>query len=250
MTWTMQIPTEPTPDLVKVTDISGSTNEKSLRDFFAFCGKIKDVDLQPDGDNQKAALIMFETSKAADTAVLMSQAFLDGQPIQVAHYFTEFSIKEDQGKDGAPSASAEDKKSEAPDEKKAAGDPTQLVSKVMAEVMAGGYRLGDQVLAKGIEFDHKYGVRDTVQKYYEQLQQNAQKLDDQYHVRDKTGPLEEKVQEQHKQATDRAQKWLQENPTGQKVADLITRFNTQITALHEEAKRITVTTKRGPLYFS
>lgn len=67
----MTIPSEPTPNLVQVTNIGKETSQETLRDFFAYCGKIKDFELESAGDQQKA-LILFESEKAAKTAELLS----------------------------------------------------------------------------------------------------------------------------------------------------------------------------------
>ncbi|KAI8335427.1 hypothetical protein BC941DRAFT_472080 [Chlamydoabsidia padenii] len=199
----MQIPTEHTPNLVKVTNIGKNTNEQTLRDFFSFCGKIKDLELEPAGDHQKA-LIMFESAKAAKTAELLSNALVEDNHIQVEPYFPPQDEK-------TPTEEGDGK----------------TVSNIMAELLSAGYALGDQVLAKGIAFDHQYGVRDTVQHYYDQIRQNLQQWDEQYHVSNKV-----------EQVSEKAQDWMQHNPTGQKVAGLITQFSQQISDLHNEAKRL------------
>ncbi|ORX43846.1 hypothetical protein DM01DRAFT_1399457 [Hesseltinella vesiculosa] len=223
----MEIPSEPTPNLIKVTNVNASTSEKSLRDFFLFCGRIKDMELKPDGDDSQAALILFENSKAASTATLLTDGKKEIAPISGA---PEKPIA------GEPTVEGEENRQQ--ESTMQADESAKPVSKVMAELMAAGYRLGDQVLAKGIEFDHKYGVRETVQKYFDQLRQNLHQLDQQYHLTEKTSDIEQKVQEKQKLAADKAQDWLQNNPTGQKVGGLAKKFADQINELHGEAKRI------------
>jgi hypothetical protein len=75
----MKIPTEQTPKLVKVTNIGKDTKPETLRDFFTFCGKIQDFEVEADGEHQKA-LIMFESSKAAKTAELLSNGKSQSTP--------------------------------------------------------------------------------------------------------------------------------------------------------------------------
>lgn len=124
----------------------------------------------------------------------------------------------------------------------------KTVSNIMAELLSSGYALGDQVLAKGIEFDHQYGVRDTVQHYYDQIRHNLQQWDEQYHVSEKANEVEQRIglQEKQKEVSEKAHEWLQNTPTGQKVSGLITQFSQQISDLHNEAKRLVVSRHGKP----
>jgi hypothetical protein len=114
----------------------------------------------------------------------------------------------------------------------------------MAELLSSGYILGDQVLAKGIDFDHRYGVREKVQRYFEQIRKNLQVWNEQYRVSDKASEMEQRMglQQKQKDASDKAQDWLQNNPTGQKVSGLMSQFSQHITDLHNEARRLVVGT--------
>ncbi|ORZ10176.1 hypothetical protein BCR42DRAFT_381104 [Absidia repens] len=234
---------EPTPNLVKVTNISKDTKEATLRDFFAFCGKIKDFELESDGDHQKA-LILFESPKAAKTAELLSNALVEDSHIQVDAYFQNTpSLDEKRGATPAEAAAAATADTSGSSEEKTEGGDHQnkkTVSNIMAELLSSGYVLGDQVLAKGIEFDHKFGVKDTVQHYYDQIRQNLHQWNEQYHVSDKASEMEQKMglQQKQKEASDMAQNWLHNSPTGQKVSGLISQFSQQISDLNNEAKRL------------
>ncbi|KAI8337759.1 hypothetical protein BC941DRAFT_352471 [Chlamydoabsidia padenii] len=216
---------EPTPNLVQVTNISKETTQDTLRDFFAFCGKIKDFELETDGDQQKA-LILFESTKAAKTAELLSNALVENNHIQVQGYFQNTGTSEQANTEKPPPSA----------------NASETVSNIMAEILSSGYILGDQVLAKGIDFDHRYGVREKVNRYFEQIRKNLQVWNEQYKVTEKASEMEQRMglQQKQKVATDRAQDWLQNNPTGQKVSGLVTQFSQHITDLHNEARRLMV----------
>ncbi|CAO3589041.1 unnamed protein product [Absidia cylindrospora] len=247
----MKIPTEPTPNLVQVTNIGKDTTQASLRDFFAFCGKIKDFELAPADDQQKA-LILFETEKAAKTAELLSNALVENNHIQVQPYFQKSTTTTDEKSSATTQqVNASDVsliKEEAEHQRAEGGGGTspgaadeqqqdkKTVSNIMAELLSSGYILGDQVLAKGIDFDHRYGVREKVQHYFDQIRQNLQQWNEQYRVTDKANQMEQKMGLQQKQKD--AQDWLQNNPTGQKVSGLISQFSQHITDLHSEARRL------------
>jgi hypothetical protein len=65
-----------------------------VRDFFEFCGTIEDLEMQavPSADGKRQeALVLFANPMAAKTAILLTNAQLEDQPIQVSYYFTENS---------------------------------------------------------------------------------------------------------------------------------------------------------------
>lgn len=273
--------TEPTPNLVQVTNISKETTQETLRDFFAFCGKIKDFELESDGNQQKA-LILFESAKAAKTAELLSNgkceskrtagtsdmsnhtsfsiALVEDNHIQVQAYFQNTTNGPDEKHPDTSTANDSDislvkeeaelkKKREDSASSSSPSSPTEdqdkkTVSNIMAELLSSGYILGDQVLAKGIDFDHRYGVREKVQRYFEQIRKNLQVWNEQYRVSDKASEMEQRMglQQKQKDASDKAQDWLQNNPTGQKVSGLMAQFSQHITDLHNEARRLVVST--------
>lgn len=210
----MQIPTEPTPKLVRVNNISQKTPEKTIRDFFAFCGKIQELELKKEGDHQ-TALILFERASAAKTAALLSNALLDESHIQVEPYFSN-----------ASAAAADEEKSPTEDD-------TKPKASVMAELLAAGYTLSDQVIQAGHDFDQKYGVRARVQPYWDRLMANLEK----YNVTEKTRQLTDAAQSQ-------ANQWLQSS-TGQKVQQQVQQHVLDpVAAIHAEAKRLTVCRKQ------
>ncbi|KAI8100116.1 uncharacterized protein BX664DRAFT_322910 [Halteromyces radiatus] len=229
----MKIPEQPTPNLVIVKNIGKDTSQVTLENFFAFCGKISDIELQEDGDQQKA-LILFESSKAAKTAELLSNALVENNHIQVEPYF-ETTKEKVSSSESEGTESKKEKQGEEEEEQ-----TSKPVSNIMAELLASGYLLGDQVLAKGIEFDHKFGVREKVQHYFDQIRENLQQWNQQYHVSDRANEMEQRMglQQKQKEASEKAQDWLQHSPAGQKVAGLVSQFSQQISDLHHEAIRL------------
>ncbi|CAO3688702.1 unnamed protein product [Umbelopsis ramanniana] len=225
-TWkSVTVPTEPTPNLVVVSHISAASSEKTILDFFQFCGKIKEFELTKDDDEKhQVALIYFERESAAKTAVLLSNALIDDSHIAVAPYFES----------SAPSADKDE------EETTQEGKPK---TKIFAELLAHGYIIQDQVVAKGLEYDKKYAVQTRVTSYLSGLQARAKQLDDKYRIWGKALELDQKYKIQEKaQATfNAAQAKAQEalnTPTGQKVQTLANQTIAQVTAVHHEAKRI------------
>lgn len=65
---------------VHVKNISHKTTEKQVRDFFSFCGKIRNLSVTPTSDAADApqsATVTFEKETAAKTALLLDNTTLD-----------------------------------------------------------------------------------------------------------------------------------------------------------------------------
>jgi len=69
------------PNTVHVKNINSATDDKEIREFFSFCGKITDVSVSKEGDS-KSATVTFEKETAAKTALLLNNTQLG--PSQIA----------------------------------------------------------------------------------------------------------------------------------------------------------------------
>lgn len=226
--WNTTIPTEPTPTLVHVKNMSPKTSEKTAKDFFEFCGKIKSFEVKPSDDGQhQEGLILFERESAAKTAVLLSNALIDDSHIVVESYFP---------------STAEPSKDHTEDDHTQEAKPK---SNIMAEILASGYVLTDNVVAKGIEFDSKYAFTQRIQDYLSKLTTTAQSLDEKYKVSNKATEVDNKynIQQRTKTTTEAAQTKAQEllnTETGQKVQGFADSIMKQVAAVHNEALRLAV----------
>ncbi|KAG0165205.1 hypothetical protein DFQ28_001501 [Apophysomyces sp. BC1034] len=225
---TITIPETPSPNYVIVKNISPQSSEKTVKEFFLFCGKIKEFELiKDDDDTHQIALIHFERESAAKTAALLSNALIDECHIIAAPYFE--------------SASSAD--SDKPATEDTSDQETKPKTRVAAELLANGYILQDHIVAKGLEYDHKFGFSTRFQGYLASLQANVKNLDAKYRIWDKAVvidqkfKIQEKVQSAAQTAQTKAQEALQ-TPTGQKVHDLANQTLSQIAAVHYEAKKI------------
>ncbi|RUS13409.1 hypothetical protein BC937DRAFT_95376 [Endogone sp. FLAS-F59071] len=239
------IPAEPIPNLVVVKSIAPTSSEKTVKDFFLFCGKIKDFELQKDENGEyQVALVYFERESAAKTAILLTngtpnfalyriQAVIDDSNITVEPYFKD-AVSTTVDEPAAPTT-----------------QDGKTVTNVIAEILASGYKLQDQIIAKGLEYDSKYGVTSIVQTYFARIQENCmpyiKAVDEKYHVYDTVTAkateldvkyrLQEKAQTAAQQAQATAQNALA-TPAGQRVQDFANQTLAQIAAVHAEAKRI------------
>lgn len=83
---------------VLVENLSPSVTEKTLKDFFFLCGPIESITLneqknaQGDAEESLVAVVVFEESSAAETAVLLTNAVLVDRAITVRFFFPETGL--------------------------------------------------------------------------------------------------------------------------------------------------------------
>jgi len=211
----IQIPEKPTDEIVHVSSIAPAASEKTVRDFFQFCGKIKELEIQTSDDgNSKEALVWFERGSAAKTACMLSNAMIADQHIQVKYHFDgQFDSsgpsspqQEQHAQEVAAEATRNTSDVKYIDEDKAAktGESERKVEKqedkpvsqedkprlsIVAELVAAGYILSEQIQKRAQGLDAKYGVTTTMQSYWGKLdeklkiQEKAQMVDDRLHIK-------------------------------------------------------------------
>ncbi|KAK6346330.1 hypothetical protein TWF730_010656 [Orbilia blumenaviensis] len=210
---------------VNVSNISPKSTEKEIRDFFSFCGKIKEFSSTPSSNEPDATLtaaITFEQPSAARTALLLDNTQLSGVPLHVT----------------AP-ASLSELQHEAEHQTTDTDHPRQEDkprTAIFAEYLAEGYHLGDQILQRGIEFDEKRGISARFRKFLTDL-------DSKHKVTDKSRAMDESYQ-----ITNRANTGLNtvtryldgalHTPTGQKIHKFYLDGKKQVIDIHNEAVRL------------
>lgn len=164
---------------VYVTNISASASEKTVTDFFSFCGKINSMTLRTLEGGAKEAVIEFQTDAAAKTALLLTNALIVDRPITVAPYT------------GAPLQKISEEKVEH--ETKVSGDqikhqehsvPEQQRSQtsVIASMIAAGYSMGADAVDKARAYDEQQGITQTIHAQTEALKAKAQQINEQYKI--------------------------------------------------------------------
>ncbi|KAJ9132471.1 Protein vip1 [Pleurostoma richardsiae] len=209
---------------VHVKDISAQTEDKEIRDFFSFCGKITDIDVKTEGST-KTATVTFEKETAAKTALLLNNTQLGPAHINVTS--ASGSTSDD---DHPPVTTNADRDS---DEITQEEKPR---SRILAEYLAHGYVIGDTALQRAIELDHKHGVSSR-------FLNTLQNFDKKYHATDRA-----RTADQSYGITSRANSLLTglgsyfekatNTPTGQKIVNFYTQGQKQVLDIHNEAKRL------------
>jgi len=146
------------PKAVFVENLSPEVKTATLDSFFSLCGPIESISLRPKPkaeDGTLEATVFFESSTAADTAVLLTNAMLLDRTITITYYTG------DKEAEGQPAEGAKDSAADG--------------SSVWASILAAGFKFSDDVQAfsegvsaRAAEVDAKYnvskGFEDTVDK--------------------------------------------------------------------------------------
>jgi len=208
---------------VHVKNISKSTSEKEVKDFFSFCGKIATIEITPSGETQSAT-VTFEKETAAKTALLLDNTQLADTQVQV----TSASGSNDD--DGSHfTSNAERDSDEITQEEKPR-------SRIIAEYLAHGYVVGDVAAQRAIDLDQKHGVSNrflaTLQTLDDKTKATtkAKAVDQTYGVTPKVSSFLSGLTSYYEQAAG--------TPTGQKLVNFYTQTSKQVQDIHAEARRL------------
>lgn len=145
---------------VIVTNIAPGTSEATISEFFGFCGRITSIRLE-DAATSITAFITFETSNAANTSLLLTNAMIADRPIQVA-------LDPNAPTSSLPSAVPQEQFNPYPntDEENAGESLTggatraepNTATHVIAQLIAAGHKLSDTAAAEAAAFDERFQV--------------------------------------------------------------------------------------------
>lgn len=205
---------------VYVKNISSSTSEKEIKEFFSFCGKIAKIEVTPAGETQDAT-VTFEKQSAAKTALLLDNTQLGKTQVVVT------------GAEGAKEFEESHRTEKDTDEITQEEKPR---SRIIAEYLAHGYIIGDQAAQRALDIDHKHGLSNR-------FLQTLHNLDEKYKATEKA-----KTADKSYGITARAQGVLHSltsyyekaagTPTGQKLVNFYTQTQHQVEDIHNEARRL------------
>ncbi|OAP59969.1 hypothetical protein AYL99_04971 [Fonsecaea erecta] len=213
---------------VHVSGISHDTSEKEVKDFFSFCGKITSISVTPESgapDAAKSASVTFEKETAAKTALLLDNTQLGKSQVHVSAAST---IDDVASKAGAAVSSAPGDDHISQEDKPR--------SRIVAEYLAHGYHLSDQVISKAIALDQKHGFSNRFtsaltnfdQKY--KATDTAKSVDTKYGVSDKAMSAWGGFHTYFEKALG--------TPTGQKIREFYVQGDKQVRDVHNEARRL------------
>jgi hypothetical protein len=212
---------------VNVSNISPSTTEAQLKDYFALCGKIASIDYS---EKEHTAKIAFEKGNATQTALMLNDANLDGATLNV----TSGLAHQDEHR------SPTEESCEQSDKPRAG---------IAAEYLAKGDILSDHILQRAIEMDNKQGISKQFLSYFHSLDKSVGK-----HTLGPDQTISGKLQSTVDKAVQQARTIDEEkgysktvhdyylkaimSPLGQRVRMFYTDTSKQVQDIHEEARRI------------
>ncbi|KAJ4287406.1 Protein vip1 [Collariella sp. IMI 366227] len=209
--------------IVHVKNIGGQTEDKEIRDFFSFCGKISSIDITTEGAS-KNATVRFEKETAARTALLLNHTQLGGNEITVTGDNVSTPPHDSSSGDAADRAAPELTQEEKPR------------SRILAEVLANGYLVADRGLQGAISLDEQHNISS---RFVATLKQ----LDDKTHATDHARAADASYH-----ITERASSWLtglgsyfekaRDTPTGKRIVGFYTTGTRQVQDIHNEARRL------------
>jgi len=209
---------------VQVNNIAPNTEDKEIKDFFSFCGKISSIDVTSSDGTSKSATVTFEKETAAKTALLLNHTKLGPTEITVTS-----SHQHDDDQQSSPTLNASRDTDEITQEEKPR-------ARILAEYLAHGYLVADTGLQKAIALDEKHGV---TQKFLGTLQaldarvhatDRAKTADTTYGLSGRAGALWSGLGSYFEKATS--------TPTGKKVVEFYTTSQRQVADIYSEAKRL------------
>ncbi|KAM0322582.1 hypothetical protein ACHAQA_009429 [Verticillium albo-atrum] len=213
-----------TANTVHVKNVASTTEDKEIRDFFSFCGKITNIEVTSSGET-KDATVTFEKETAAKTALLLNNTQLGSSHISVT------SASGDASDDGSHFT-----KTDANRDTDEITQEEKPRTRIFAEYLAHGYVVGDATLQRAIELDSQHGISSR-------FLNTLQGLDQKYHATDRA-----KATDQSYGITARAQglfgglssyfEQAASSPTGQKIVQFYTDSQRQVADIHTEARRL------------
>jgi len=204
---------------VHVKNISSSTSEKEIKEFFSFCGKIAKIDVTSAGETQNAT-VTFEKETAAKTALLLDNTQLGRSQVSVSGAEGAKEYEESHGNTDSNEISQEDKPR----------------SRIIAEYLAHGYVISDTAAQRALDLDKKHGISNRFLQTLHNLDskykatEKAQAADQSYGLTAKAMGVWQGLTSYYEKAAG--------TPTGQKLVNFYTQTQHQVEDIHSEARRL------------
>ncbi|KAF2660480.1 actin cytoskeleton protein [Lophiostoma macrostomum CBS 122681] len=223
---------------VHVEGISTKTSEDEIKSFFSFCGKIQSLSVTPTDESTQSlsvtptdestqsASVTFEKPAAAKTALLLDNTQLGPNSVHVS---SSKSIDELAGDKSASAEEAKDGDHDLEQEEKPRG-------RILAEYLAHGYVISDNVIERALTLDKQHGVSsrftNALQNFDSRFQatQKAQAVDTKFGVSEKVAAGWRGLSSYYDKAAG--------TPTGQKLRQFYATGNKTVLDVHNEARHL------------
>jgi len=185
------------PRAVFVTNISPNATEKTVSDFFSFCGRITRLTLRnsAEGGSQEA-VVVFETDSAAKTALLLTNALIVDRPITVVPHFPGTGEE-------VPGITVEAGQPAITERQHVVSDAERTKTSVIASLIAAGYVLGSDTIGKARDLDEKHMISLQLKVGAEQIKAKANEIDKQLHISETASAIKTGVVEKAKEVDEK-----------------------------------------------
>jgi len=209
---------------VHVKNIGAETTEQEIRDFFSFCGRISKLSVTPesgDKESTQSASVTFEKETAAKTALLLDNTQLGKSLVHVSSAQSLDELSKDRD------ASGHDEELQQEDKPR---------SRVVAELLAHGYVIGDQAIDRALKLDQQHGISTRFTNALQQFDQRfkatetAQGLDQKYNITERAQQGFSSLYSYFDKA--------QGTPTGQRLRSFYDVGQKQVLDVHNEARHL------------
>ncbi|TYJ53735.1 hypothetical protein B9479_005643 [Cryptococcus floricola] len=231
---------------IHVSGLAPETTEDKLHDFFSFCGKLTSVK-----KSGSEADITFEKLSAMRTSLMLNGGTLDGAHLEVtsaSDIEKTPSVLPTTG--STPIGTGLDSEGVSQEDKPKAA--------IVAEYLAHGYVLGDNIVQKAIDLDHKQGISHRFLNFFNSLDHTVgqkvvgenQTFSGRIQQHAATAVAKGREVDQSKGISARFSEYYSKvfgTPIGQKVVAFYTTTQKQVLDVHEEAKRIAEDKKKTHL---
>jgi len=184
---------------VFVTNISPNANEKTVSDFFSFCGRITRLTLRSSTEGSQEAIVVFESDSAAKTALLLTNALIVDRPITVVSYYPASGDTEPQ----VQGVTAEAGQPTITERSHAVPDAERTKTSVMASLVAAGYVLGSDTIQRARDLDDKHMITLQIKVGAEQIKAKANEIDRTLHISETATAIKTGVVEKAKEVDER-----------------------------------------------
>ncbi|KAG2094623.1 uncharacterized protein F5147DRAFT_407231 [Suillus discolor] len=210
---------------VTVSNISSSTTQEKLHEFFSFCGNIKSIDLKSEG---QSAVVTFEKPSSVGTALMLNGGTLDGEQLNITSDVEHHNHQEQPHHSSSPFEQSD---------KPRAG--------IAAEYLAKGYSLSDHILQRAIEIDNKQGISKRFLDYMRGLDTTVgqkalgsdQTVSGRVQSTLQSARTRAKTIDEQKGYSKVAHEAIS-SPFGKSVLEFYTNTSKQVRDIHEEARRM------------
>lgn len=232
--------------------IPATISVERLQEFFSFCGVIKTINLLKEEDKFKTYEVNFKSEKAISTALLLNDAELDGVTIKVEEN-TDLPSYDDVP-DKKPTTVVDNK-----DDNKLESTVTGDVNyddvdqeekpkyAIMAQLLAQGYEVSDNIIEKSISFDKEHGYSTKFKSFLSGLDEKYIHLND---PESRSSQLLGDLKTSGKSYYNKLGKYFDKvstHPYGMKIHDFYKTLAGDVKDVHTEAKRLNELKKQEDL---